>query len=407
MAAPASRSAPVPYRLLAAMLLAALALRPDVIGLGPLLEPMRADLGSSRSVIGLLPTVPVLCFGLFAPVASRLAVRVGPRRVVLAGLVAVAAGGLARATMPTTLAVLACTVVIGVGISSVQTLLPAVVKARAPQHPTTATTTYVVGIQTGAAVSAGASAALVSSGAGWRLPLLLFGVAAACWTVVWWLLGPSDERRESLPDRGDATVRWSLWRRWVVWRLGLAFGTQSLAFYGVNAWLTAVLEERGWSTVAAGSALSILNLAALTATLSTPLLSRWLRTRRRTLIVCAVATAAGLGVVLAAPVDAWWASLLLGLGIGPLLPLTLSLPLDVSDEVVAVGEVSGIMLGVGYTLAAAAPVLLGWVRDATGSYTAVVAILLADLALFVAVCASLGPDVLRRGLREPATAGGR
>lgn len=392
---------PVPYRLLAAMFLAALALRPDIIGLGPLLDPMRADLGGSRSIIGLLPTVPVLCMGLFAPVASQVAVRVGPRRVILAGMVAIAGGGLLRSTMPTTASVVALTVIIGVGVASVQTLLPAVVKARAAAHPTLATTVYVVGIQSGAAISAGVSATLVHSG-GWRLPLTLFGVAATMWTLIWLLLGPRDVPREDVPTTGRVQVRRSLWGRWVVWRLALAFGSQSLVFYGLNAWLVSILIEQGWSPVAAGGSLSIFNLVALSATLATPLLSRWLRTRRRTLIVCAMASVLGIALVLSAPADAWWATLLLGFGIGPLLPLTLSLPLDVSDEVESVGEVSGIMLGVGYVLAATAPVSLGWVRDLTGSYVAVVGILVLILMAFMAICMTLGPDVLRRGLREPA-----
>lgn len=400
MSTAAARS-PVPHRLLAAMFLGALALRPEVIGLGPLLESMRQDLGTSRAVIGLLPTVPVLCMGLFAPPAARLAGRFGSRAVIGGGLVAIAAGGLLRAVMPAAGSVLLVTVVIGIGIAAVQTLLPAVVKARAADHPTLATTVYVVGIQLGAAVSAGVAGPFGATG-DWRTVLTLFGAAAAVWTVVWWLLSPRD-----LPGAAVATVAvgatgpgGSVWGRWLVWRLALAFGTQSLVFYGINAWLPAILLDRGWSPAAAGGTLTTLNLAALCATLSTPMLSRLLRTRRRTLLVCGVAAALGLLLVLAAPDDAWWATLLLGLGIGPLLPLTLSLPLDVTDDADVVRQVSGVTLGVGYVLAALAPAALGWLRDVAGSYDPVIWVLLLTLALFGAVCGTLGPRTLHAGLRD-------
>jgi MFS transporter, CP family, cyanate transporter len=61
--------------LLAGLFLAALALRPQVVGIGPLLPSIRDDLGLSHAVAGLLGTIPVLCMGLFALPAGRLARR--------------------------------------------------------------------------------------------------------------------------------------------------------------------------------------------------------------------------------------------------------------------------------------------------------------------------------------------
>ena len=75
---------------LIALFLAALALRPDIIGVGPILEDIRTDLDASRTVIGLLPTVPVLCMGLFAPLGGRVAARIGARSGVLVGLLLIA-----------------------------------------------------------------------------------------------------------------------------------------------------------------------------------------------------------------------------------------------------------------------------------------------------------------------------
>ena len=59
----------------AGLILAALNLRPAVTSLGPLLEEVRADLGMSGTVAGVLTSVPAACFALFGFTAPRLARR--------------------------------------------------------------------------------------------------------------------------------------------------------------------------------------------------------------------------------------------------------------------------------------------------------------------------------------------
>ena len=44
----------------------------------------------------------------------------------------------------------------------------------------------------------------------------------------------------------------------------------------------------------------------------------------------------------------------------------MTLPVDIGKRPVDVGAVAGLMLGVGYTIGAIAPFLLGAVRDSTG-----------------------------------------
>ncbi|MGH3387844.1 MAG: hypothetical protein ACRDOO_03100, partial [Actinomadura sp.] len=52
---------------LALLLITAIAvnLRPAVVGVGPLLPEIRADLGMGSAAAGALTTLPVLCFGVF------------------------------------------------------------------------------------------------------------------------------------------------------------------------------------------------------------------------------------------------------------------------------------------------------------------------------------------------------
>ena len=52
---------------LVALFLAALTLRPQIVGVGPLIPSIQDAFGTSHAVVGLLGTIPVLCMGLFAP----------------------------------------------------------------------------------------------------------------------------------------------------------------------------------------------------------------------------------------------------------------------------------------------------------------------------------------------------
>ena len=64
-------------RFVAALFLVSLALRPQIIGAGPLIPAIQGDLGISHTVAGLLGTIPVLCMGIFAPAAAYVAGAIG------------------------------------------------------------------------------------------------------------------------------------------------------------------------------------------------------------------------------------------------------------------------------------------------------------------------------------------
>jgi len=103
-----------------------------------------------------------------------------------------------------------------------------------------------------------------------------------------------------------------------------------------------------------------------------------------------------LGFVLA-PGGAWaWASVC-GVATGAAFPLVMTLPLDVGNRPGEVGAIAAMMLGVGYTISALSPFVLGAVRDVSDSFDAVLWILVATAAGLLALVLSLSPARLRRG----------
>ena len=238
--------------LLAALFVAALALRPQLVGVGPLLPDIQDDLGISHAVAGLLGTIPVLCMGVFAPAAARIAARAHLRAVVTWCIAAVALFGLARASVPGAPLLLLLTLPIGIGMAIAGALLPIAVKARFPDRPVFASGVCTTGLNLGAALAAAAAVPAANAFGGWRGALAAFSIVALLQCAGWVLL-----------SRGAWTERSAEWarlpvRRPVVWMIVTVFALQSLVYYGITTWMPDAFQERGWSAGTAGALLAVM-----------------------------------------------------------------------------------------------------------------------------------------------------
>jgi CP family cyanate transporter-like MFS transporter len=93
---------------------------------------------------------------------------------------------------------------------------------------------------------------------------------------------------------------------------------------------------------------------------------------------------------------AWVWAACVGLSLAPIFSLVMTLPLDAADRPAEVGDYTAVMLSAGYVLSAAAPAVLGALRDATGSFTSS----LWSLALIAAVMLIASPLVGRLSARH-------
>lgn len=386
--------------LLASLFFAALALRPQLVGIGPLIPDIQADLGVSHAVAGLLGTIPILCMGLFAPPGAFLSDRIGPRAAIAVCLAGIAVFGLARAGAPGAAGVLALTFGMSIGLGAAQSVMPVAVKEDFPQQPAFATGIYAAGINVGSAISSALAVPIAVATGSWRWSLVAFSLATFALVASWLVL-----TRHAPPHRRSAAGPPRLpWRSGLAWRLGGIFGLMAVTFYGLNAWLPDAYVERGWSEGRAGALLAALNVAALVTTVFVPFLAdRWGSRRAYLVTLAACLVAALLGLVLV-PDAAWALVIVIGMAFGGLFPLVMTLPLDVAHRPSDVGAVAAMMLLVGYTIGAAAPLGLGAARDLTGSFTATLwLIAMAGTGLLV-LCSALSRERLRAGTAgRPAT----
>jgi CP family cyanate transporter-like MFS transporter len=376
--------------LLVGLLLVALNLRPAISSVPPVLETIRQDLGLGRAFLGLLTTIPVLCMSIFALMAPKISGRIGAERAVLWSvvLIGVAVAGRLAAGQPGVLFI--TTLVAGVGIAVAQSLLPAVVKGWFPYRAALVTGLYTVGITGGLALAALATVPIERLlGDFWPGALAIWSLLAAV-AVVFWL--PLASRSRSSPQPEGLHERRRLpWRSGRAWSVALFFGAESCLFFSSLTWIAPLYVDQGLDEGRAGLLLAVFALVRVPAAFLFPALADRSGDRRPWLALTLILAtfgfcAAGL-VPLATPWAPWTWVVVLGLGVGGLFPLALTLPLDYSADADEAGQLTAMTFFVGYLLAAVGPVAVGALRDATGGY-AVPFVALAALSVGMLVASS-------------------
>ena len=371
---------------LAALVLVAANLRPVITSVPPLVDRLVAEFGLSGAEIGALTTLPVVCMGLFAPLAAVLARRFD-ESAVLATAVAVIGVGAALRGIGGTSGLYSGALVAGVGIAVTGTLLPSLVRTRYPDRVGAVTGTYTAALIGGALLAAGATEPLRAVlGLSPQVTLALWAIPAGV-ALAAWLLVPR-------VPRSARPVRVAFpWHSRAAWLGTLFMGGQSLLFYGTLAWLAAAYTSRGYSAPYGGLLLAVFSATQVITAFAMPMLAHRSGDVRPWIATSVGVTTLGLALVAFVPdgfaAAPWiWASLL-GLGMGGNLALALLVLTQNAPTPESAPAFTAMAFFVGYLIAAAGPVAAGAVRDATGGYTAVFVALavLGVLTLLVGVAA--------------------
>ena len=356
-----------PWLLLLGLVLVALNLRPALSSMAPVLGQVAAGLGLNASEAGLLTTLPVLCLGLFAPLAPVLARRFGSERVILGILLTLALGIVVRSALGAP-GVFIGSVMAGASIGIIGVLLPGIVKRDFPRHAGTLTGVYTMALCLGAAMAAGATVPLTQHfDDNWALGLGFWMIPALLAMLVWL---PQARQGHGL-HKAAYRVR-GLWRDPLAWQVTLYMGLQSSLAYIVFGWLPSILIGRGLSPTEAGLVLSGSVIVQLVSSLGAPWLATRGKDQRLAIVIVMLVTLAGLFGCLYAPVDGLWGwAVLLGLGQGGTFALALTLIVLRSKDAHVAANLSSMAQGVGYTLASMGPFAVGLVHDLTGGWAAV------------------------------------
>ncbi|EES72718.1 transporter, major facilitator family protein [Paenibacillus sp. oral taxon 786 str. D14] len=395
-----TRSASV-WLLVTAVLLTAAALRSPITGVGALIGEIEAATGLSHAMSGMLTTLPLIAFAVFALAAPGLSAKLGIERTLFYSMVLMTGGILVR-SLPSVAALFAGTALIGIAIAVCNVLLPGLIKRDFPQQVGLMTSLFTTCLTFWAAISSGISVPLSQGPLGWRGALTIWVVLTAIASLVWLPLLP--KRTEAGQNLNKATVagrsatpegevtnttarpqsdlsqasgpRLRIWRSRVAWLVTMFMGFQSILFYVSISWLPDILQERGMSAEQAGWMLSMMQLISMAGSFLMPLYAARSDSQKWMTAATAALCVIGFGGIWAGSVAlAPLFILLLGIGAGSTFGLAIVFFSLRSRTTEQANALSGMAQSIGYILAAFGPTLFGYLHDLSGNWDTPLAVI--------------------------------
>ena len=370
--------------LLVGVLLLGANLRAGITAVGPVLPDIEQQGGLTGFEASLLVSLPLIAFAVISPFAPRLAESLGLERVLGLALAVLALGIIIRST-PGPGFIWIGTMLLGAAIAVMNVLIPALIKRDWP---------HKIGPMTGVYQSVTALTAALASGvvvpiaqvapSGWRFALGIWAGTAIIGLAIFlpWIVGRRTPTK-TLPGRSDLRDDHGALRTTpparrhaklplesaLAWQVTAYMGLQSTVYYTMVTWLPAVQVFNGASAVEAGWYHFAFQACGLVGTLFTA--SMIPRTRSQSGLGILFTSSAVIGVIglLTMPgLSLLWA-LFIGFCTGGAIVLAMALfGLRTVDYHQAAG-LSSMAQSVGYLLAALGPVMIGVLRDATGTWT--------------------------------------
>ncbi|WP_418910071.1 CynX/NimT family MFS transporter [Bacillus altitudinis] len=368
---------------LTALFLAALNLRPIITSVASMMSMIQSDLGVSALTASLLTTLPVLCMGVFAPVATKLSRRFGLERTLFFSIFLITIATGLRGTSQTVTILLMTAFAGGVGISFAGPLLSSFIKKYFPKSPGIVSV-YSISMTVGAALASGLTIPIYLRSEH-NLPLAL-----SCWAVlgvialILWL---GLARKNQQADHADVPLRLPLRNKKAI-QFTLFFGFMSSMFYSLTAWISPIALDFGNSPQYAAMLLTIFTLIQIPVALLVPAIVNRLGKPKLFLILCSLSELIGL-IFLLLPMPILPAVIFLGIGAGGLFPLALMLPIIETRTPEEAGTWSAMSQMGGYIMGGFGPFLIGLIFDISGHFQAAIVAMLAIVMLMIGVQLSM------------------
>ena len=349
------------------LVLIAANLRPVFSSVSVLLPEIIEATGMSGVAAGILTTLPVVCLGVFAPFAPRLAQRFGAEKVLLFVLIVLTIGTAIRGIGNSASLYIGATLA-GAAIATGNVLLPGVVKRDFPKTAAIMTGLYTMALCGGAAAAAGFTIPIEHMlGGSWNLALAFWALPAALVLALW--LPQALRARHNVAHSGFKVI--GLWQDKLAWQVTFFMGLQSSMAYIVFGWLAPILREQGLSGTAAGGLVSFSIMVQVITCLAIPSIA--VRQKSQSLlnvVLCLSAALPLMGFLYLPQWSFWLLAIIQGFGQGGLIAAAMMVIVLRSPDSHTAAHLSGMAQCIGYTLASIGPLVVGLIHSATGSFAA-------------------------------------
>ncbi|MNN27490.1 putative transporter YycB [compost metagenome] len=253
----------------------------------------------------------------------------------------------------------------------------------------TMTGVYSVSMNLCGAIASGISVPLaVGAGLNWQGALGVWGILSVI-SILFWvpqLKAPAKSAAVASSSSAGNNHQVNIWRSPLAWQVTLFMGLQSTIFYVLVAWLPEILKDQGISSSQSGWFLSVLIMASLPFAFIVPVIAGRMPNQRLLVVITTILLLIGtLGLLYGSiHLVLFWA-IILGMGAGFAFGLSMMFFGLRTRSAHQAAELSGMAQSIGYLLAAIGPALIGYLHDATHSWSVPFLILVGASALLCLV----------------------
>lgn len=343
-------------------------LRAPLTAVGPIISYIRDGLAISNVLAGFITTIPLLAFAIVSPFAPKVARRYGMEMTLFLAILLLAIGIIIR-SLGTPFLLLLGTALIGVAISFGNVLIPSFIKLKFPLQLGLMTGLFTVSMNLSAGIGAGISYPIAESTSyGWQGALGFWAILAIIACIIW--LPQIKEKQIVVQESPTNSINTkSILKSPLTWTITLCMGLQSLIFYTTAAWIPEILQTQGMDAEKSGWMLSIMQFAQLPMTFIIPIIAGKMKDQRILVLVFTVFYLIGFIGMLYGDISlALLWMIVLGFGGGASFGLVMMFFSLRSRTPMEAANLSGVAQSIGYLLAAAGPVVFGYIHDETGSW---------------------------------------
>ena len=352
------------FELIALMAVAG-CIRSPITSVGPQINSIRESQNLGIIQFGLLTSIPVICFALAAPLPSlRIFRKIKTEQLIVFALLALATATIFR-TVGSNSLLFALTVILGVSIAILNIVTPALVRRDYPKKITTVMPIYSAVLALMASLGAGLSIPIATYfGDNWKIGISVWAIPAVLVALIWI---PLLRKAQPMPDAHENHFK-ELLRSRKAWLVSLYMGVQSAMFYTQVAWMPKILIDKDYSAAQAGALFGLSTLCGFALTLILPLV--FSRGEDLKLAILATSIPGIVGFLGLNYLSNNWTipALVLISTTHAALPLALGLIAMKSPSLGATSHLSSMAQGIGYCIAAAFPILIGYTYEVSNSW---------------------------------------
>jgi cyanate permease len=343
--------------------------------LAPLATPIMSELKLTYTQFGIAVGAWPLFYIVSAYPSGVIVDRLGLKKSLSVGLLAVALSAILRAHAIDFISLFTSVAVFGVGAPIISIGLPKLIASWfLGRERGTASGIYFTGVSMGTAFSLGATNMFILPLVGsWRNTLLFYGIIPIIVILVWIKFAKSTKGIDLEPSVSKENIwksMFGLLKHRNIWSIVLIGTTSFMVIHGLNNWLPKILETQNLTPTLAGVLAASFSIFRIFGSLGIPRLSYILGSRKTAVTIILSIAAVSIVILPFSNANlALFSIASVGLFIGALSPLLLTILMDNQEiGVKKMGAAGGLYFSFGEVGGVLGPVIIGLFRDLTGNF---------------------------------------